>query len=233
MAARLRFLKRIGPDPEVVENIEVARTVVRVQAGERAAFVELYERYFERIANYAQVTLRDPHEAEDVAQEVFIRAFEAVPRYELRGTPFGVWLFRIARNQAINRLAKLGRDELEEPNHVDQRVEIREAAAGADIGVLNRLSDQEMMLFIERMPLAQRQVVMLRYMFDMSIAEVAHVMGRSPNAVRQLQSRAFGFLRKRFSAIGREPRQYAPRSPVRRIPRNAWVVRTRKFALRP
>ena len=60
----------------------------------------------ERVYRYLLARMREPTDAEDVTAEVFIRAMRALPSYKSRGIPFIAWLFRIARNQAINHLKK-------------------------------------------------------------------------------------------------------------------------------
>src|SRR5687767_3049379 len=96
------------------DDADSARLVVAVQAGDRDAFGKLYLRYFDGIYGYLRTALRDPHEAEDAAQDVFMQALRAIPRYELRGQPPRRWLFRIARNQAIDR-ARRRRSTPEDP----------------------------------------------------------------------------------------------------------------------
>ncbi|MDX6663650.1 MAG: hypothetical protein QOG09_1752, partial [Solirubrobacterales bacterium] len=85
----LVFCERIEVAAEAREDLLTARLVTRIQAGATSAFSELYETYFDRVYAYLRVALRDHHEAEDAAQQVFMQAMEALPRYQLRrGTPF-------------------------------------------------------------------------------------------------------------------------------------------------
>jgi RNA polymerase sigma-70 factor (ECF subfamily) len=183
---RFVFAERIEPAAEHREDASTARLVTRLQAGESELFAELYERYFVRVYSYLRVALHDRHEAEDAAQQVFLQVMEALPRYELREVPFRAWLFRIVRNHTINQLEKSGR-ELESET--------------IEPAVLDWLSDADLMILVGRLPLAQRQVILLRYMMDLSWTQVAEVLGRSPDAVRQLQTRALAQLRSRLAAV--------------------------------
>src|SRR5574341_2587983 len=70
--------------------------------GDRQSFGELYERYALRVFRHAQCLPGDPGLAEDVTAQVFLKALEAIPRYEARGVPFVAWLLRIAGNLVIN-----------------------------------------------------------------------------------------------------------------------------------
>jgi RNA polymerase sigma-70 factor, ECF subfamily len=180
--------------PVEVEDAESARLVVRVQAGDRDAFGKLYLRHFDGIYGYLRTALRDPHEAEDATQDVFMQALRAIPRYELRGQPPRRWLFRIARNQAIDR-ARRRRTAPEDPAIIESRLD---ADPGDPFdGVL---SDAALVAHIERLPDAQREVLFLRYAAGFDANEIAAMTKRSPAAVRQLQHRAIGELRRRLPA---------------------------------
>jgi RNA polymerase sigma-70 factor (ECF subfamily) len=196
------------------EDLDTARLVTRLQAGEDEAFEHLYLRYFDRVYAYLRVSLRDAHEAEDAAQQVFLKLYEALPRYERRHQPFRAWMFTIARNEAVDRLRKRGAVDVEDPAALSRR---RDSAANHEaLGPLRWMSDDEMLLLIERLSPLQRQVLLLRYMMDLSCTEVAEVLGRSPESVRQLQHRALEFLRGRLQSLGRQPARRFARHPMRR-----------------
>ena len=141
-------------------------------------------------------------------------------------TPASTALFVIARNQAIDELRKRSRVELSDD--VD-RLRRQEITPDPDLSALTWVSDQELVMLIERLPLAQRQVLMLRYMLDLSHAEVAEVLGRSNEDVRNLQSRGLAFIRTRLTALGRAPSRQKAR--LVRYPKKARVLRSRRFAL--
>jgi RNA polymerase sigma-70 factor, ECF subfamily len=193
-ALDLRFVE-VEPLPQVaLDDAESGRLVVRVQAGDREAFGELYLRYFDGIYGYLRTALRDPHEAEDATQDVFMQALRALPRYELRGQPPRRWLFRIARNQAIDRVRRR-RTTPEDPTILESRLD-----ADPDDAFENVLSDAALIAHIERLPEAQREVLFLRYAAGFEATEIAAMTKRSPAAVRQLQHRAIAELRRRLPA---------------------------------
>jgi RNA polymerase sigma-70 factor (ECF subfamily) len=184
-------------------------------------------RYFSRVYAYLRVALRSREEAEDVAQQVFTRAFEALPKYEHRG-PFRGWLFAIARNQAISHLRAAQRLEPLDPDDLNRRRDQR--AESGPLPALEWISDPDLLLFIERLPLAQRQVLVLRYMLDLNHAEIATVLGRSPEDVRKLQSRAQRFLRDRLDALAQRAEvECRPRMVAR--PAHHYILRRRRYAL--
>jgi len=113
LAPSLRFVQRVERSPECLVDIEAGRLVVRIHSGEPGAFQQLYNLYFDSVFAYLRLLLRNVHDAEDVTQDVFVRAYQALPSYTLRSQPFRAWLFTVARNAGMSHLRKLGRIELE------------------------------------------------------------------------------------------------------------------------
>ena len=77
--------------------------VDRAREGDADAFGLLHDRFQPEILRYLTHQIRNPETAEDLAQQVFLKAWQAIPRYEQRGTPFKAWLYRMARNQVIDQ----------------------------------------------------------------------------------------------------------------------------------
>jgi RNA polymerase sigma-70 factor (ECF subfamily) len=229
-ASQLLFLERLEPDGLAAEDEDSARLVTRFQSGDQRAFALLYDRYFARVYSYMRLLLEDPHGAEDATQQVFLQALDALPRYERRGSPFRAWLFIVARNQAISQRRALRRVTVEEPAALERRLEGNgEEAEGLD--ALGWVSDRELLMLVERLPHAQRQVLVMRYMLDLSTREIAATLNRSATDVRKLNERALGFLRQRLTALGRVPSSSA-REPWRRRPTQLRTIRARRWALR-
>ncbi|MDX6652348.1 MAG: polymerase sigma-70 factor, subfamily [Solirubrobacterales bacterium] len=226
---RVSFVERVEADGEHLEDLDTARVVIAFQAGDSDAFSCLYTRYFERVYGYLRVVLRDIHEAEDAAQQVFMQTFEALPRYERRGQPFRAWLFTIVRNRGISRAEKLGRLDVTDPEQIDRWRDGEAENGDGDLRALDWISDQDLLIFIERLPLAQRQILAMRYLMGLTASEIAEAVGRTPGDVRKLQSRAIGFLRERLTAVGRPVRRRD--RAVQRCRKQAPVLRMRRFAL--
>jgi RNA polymerase sigma-70 factor (ECF subfamily) len=227
----LAFVERVSASEEQLEDVDTGRLVTRIQAGDSDLFAELYRRYFDRVYGYLLVMLTDQREAEDAAQHVFVSALENLSAYELRGQPFRAWLFTIARNRAIDQLRGRNRIEPVDPHEMrERRSNETSQTNGDDPGALDWVTDQDLVLFIERLPLAQRQVLMLRYGGDLSVAQIAGILGRSEADVRMLQSRAHRFLRERLGAVRRRSRERGS-VRMRRWPREATVLRSRRWAL--
>ena len=224
---RVTFAERIDQSIEHLEDLDTARLVISFQSGDRSAFESLYARYFDRVYGYLRVTFSERHEAEDAAQQVFVQVFEHLARYERRSQPFRAWLFTIVRNVALMRLRKESRVDVVDPVELGRQ---RDEEA-PDLHALAWISDSDLMIFVERLPVAQRQVLMLRFMLGLRAAEIAEILGRTPNDVSQMQSRALRFLRDRLTAIGRSGTS-RERSRLQRRKLQAPVLRARRFALR-
>ena len=230
-AEQLVFVERLEPAVEPARDVDSKRLVVRYQGGDEAAFGELYLRYFNPVYTYARVALSDHHEAEDVTQQVFIRALSALARYELRpGIPFRGWLFSIARNVVVTAITKRSGVVIDTPDQLETLREGEDDREPSVTEALGWLTDSEVAMFVERLPLAQRQVLTLRFMLDLTSEEVAQVLGRSHTSVRKLQSRALETLARRLAAVGRTSARPGP-VPVRRRLQPIPVVVRRKFAL--
>jgi RNA polymerase sigma-70 factor (ECF subfamily) len=224
----LIFFERQPFGPDVMEDAETARLVLRFQAGEREVFSELYLRYFDRVYLYLCIALHDDREAEDATQDVFMRVLGALDRYERRGRPFRAWLFTIVRNLALDRLRRRNRVELLDP------IELRDVAdvgSGEDISALDWIADRELGALIERLPASQRQVVVLRYMLDLGIQEIAQVMDLEPGHVGVLHHRAMKFLRERLGPRRLRDESGCDRAPMLRRRRWSPVTTSRRLAL--
>ena len=226
---RVTFVERVPPPVKHLENVESERLAIRYQGGDRSAMSELYTRYFDEVFGYARVALRDAHEAEDVTQQVFANAFQGLQRYEIRaGAPFRSWLFGIARNAVIDAMRARQRFSVLDPVALD---EIRDGGDDSEVtSKLSWLSDGDLFVFVERLPEAQRQAVVLRYLLDMGTDEIAHALGKTPKAVRHLQDRGLRTLESRLVATGRRPARRV-RMPMLIRLRPAPVMAARRFAL--
>jgi RNA polymerase sigma-70 factor (ECF subfamily) len=226
---RLAFVERLEPSTQQLEDRDTARLVARFQSGEPDVFSTLYSRYFDRVYSYLKVALRDGYDAEDGTQQVFIRVLEALPRYERTGAPFRAWLFRIVRNHAVDELRKRHRIDVVEPDEMTS-LSVMNRQGQPDLAGLDWVSDRELLMFVERLPVPQQQVLMLRFMLDLRVSEVAEILGRTPNNVSALQHRALEYLRERLEVVRQGSRQRT-RQPASRFTPAARVLRRRRYAL--
>jgi RNA polymerase sigma-70 factor (ECF subfamily) len=166
------------------------RPLIEAAQADPARFVELYDRYVDRV--YAFVSRRTANRAtaEDITSEVFQQALAELGRFEWRGIPFVAWLYRIASNALTDSWRRDARESHALPDEVPER----------DVQDVER----RVALFelVGRLPDAQRTVIEMRFVEDKSIRDIAAALGRSEGAVKQLQLRALQRLRKEMDRHG-------------------------------
>jgi len=168
------------------------RRLIEAAQKNPARFAELYENNFERVYAYVVRRVGDRAETEDLTSEVFHHALANLQRFEWRGIPFAAWLFRIAANLISDRWQRKSRESL-----VDEPEQIESAQAAA---VELEEVERKAILFrlVETLPAEQQRVVLLRFVEQKSIKEVAREIRKTEGAVKQLQFRAISALRARM-----------------------------------
>lgn len=205
-AHRLRFLRLVEPDAPDVADRDSLRLVARFQHGDPDAFDALYRRHYDSVYAYLKMSLRDAHQAEDVAQQVFLRALRALPRYRFHpGVPFWSWLREIAANEARRALRGRGVPvETQDPVELERTRSPEESWRG----------ERALVELGEQLPARQQHVFILRYGIGLSIAETANVMSVSEDAVKSLSKRALARVREEVRPA--EPSATEP--PAQRLP---------------
>ncbi len=165
--------------------------VRRAQQQDQEALSEIFEAYFDRLYRYVAFRINNRTEAEDVTQQVFVKVLQALPRYRWRGMPFAAWIFRIARNSIIDYHRKR-RKTRELP---------LETALSQDGDDPAQIAEQNLVLeevnqALSRLRESQQEVLRLRFAGELSVAEVARVMGKSEGAVKALQHSSLSALRR-------------------------------------
>jgi RNA polymerase sigma-70 factor (ECF subfamily) len=170
---------------------EERRLVQRAIDRDQSAFAELYDRHVVRVYRHIYYLVGDTREAEDITAQTFLKAWEAIDRYKERGAPIVAWLLRIAHNLTVSFLrSKRDHSALDE-GFVDQK------RSGNPEEVLEQTSDEKSVRdAVMRLRDEQRQVIMLRFVEELDYREVAAMIGKSVPAVRVIQHRALGNLRK-------------------------------------
>jgi RNA polymerase sigma-70 factor (ECF subfamily) len=167
--------------------------ITSAAAGDTSAFGELYERYAPRVSRHAYFLTGDPVLAEDITAQVFLKAFEAIPRYQERGLPFTAWLLRITCNLVINhkKSSKNGNHaQLPETLEADGREHSPETSCES------KLDGERVWREVKKLPNDQRQVIVMRFIDDLGYPDIADYLGKSVGAVRVIQFRALANLRK-------------------------------------
>jgi RNA polymerase sigma-70 factor (ECF subfamily) len=175
--------------PEPPEAVLIARA----RAGDREAFGVLVTRH-ERLAfRTAYVLCGDSAEAQDATQEGFLKAYVALPRFR-PGAPFRPWLLRIVGNEARNRARSAGRRAQLVTRIAGQDGAAR-SAAGADVAVLAGVRRAALATALSRLAPDHREILVLRYLLDLSEQDCAAVLDCRPGTVKSRHARALARLR--------------------------------------
>ncbi len=195
-------VSRMPHEPSAMTDEEIVR---RVLAGDRERFTDLVERYQGRLVNYLDRLVRDLEEAHDLAQEVFIRVYQALDRFDPQYR-FSTWLFRVAQNAAIDvirkrrfRLVPLSRPDADggEGTH-----ELELPAGGPS--ALDRLEgaerDVRVREAIGELPWEYRELIVLRHYGELAYDEIAKLKGMPLGTVKNKLFRARQMLKGKLGA---------------------------------
>jgi RNA polymerase sigma-70 factor (ECF subfamily) len=192
-----------------VAHLDHDRPLVEAAQDDPLKFDALYRRYLAQVYSYAYYELGDHHEAEDATERTFLAALTNLGRFEERARPtdgegastFRVWLFQIARNTIANqRRGRRRRPEapleaaalVADPLDLEAGVAVRDEATAAWNAV-------------GRLPADRRRALVLRFVEEMSTAEIAGILGRSEGAVRVLIHRALRTVARDLTSVVRTP----------------------------
>ena len=168
--------------------------VWRARAGDEAAFTQLVEAYQTPIYNLCYRMLGEAGEAEDAAQETFLRAYAQLGSYDA-GRSFKTWLFSIANHHCIDRLRKrrltwLSIDDDNLPPHPA----LQEQEPGPEESLVRRQQTQMLQGLLAKLPPEDRSVIVMRYWYDLSYEEIAEATRTTVSAVKSRLHRARGIM---------------------------------------
>jgi RNA polymerase sigma-70 factor (ECF subfamily) len=181
-------------DSDTRAQTEDELLAVRCQLGERSAFDELIERWHEPLSKYLRRLAGDDEAAKEVAQEAWLRVLRGIGRLR-DGSKLRPWLFGIARRALMDRL----REQYATPTPSD--VEMADIPAGGEAGGLEE-ELQAMEHHLGRLPLVEREVLTLFYLRELSLVDVAEVIGVPPGTVKSRLHRARHMLRREMDVEG-------------------------------
>jgi len=165
--------------------------VARAKEGEAEAFGLLYDFYMPRIYRFILFKVGRREEAEDLTHQTFLKAWENIERYESRGYPFSSWLYRIARNNVIDEhrrfVPKLSIEDI--PQDLLVKDELQEAQVDA------KMELDALLVAIGKLKEIEQEVLVMRFVDDLTHLEVAKTIGKSEGATKVIQHRALKNLK--------------------------------------
>ena len=166
------------------------KLIIDAISGEASAFGLLYDKYQPQIYRFIYLKVSHREEAEDLTHQVFFKAWQNIGNYQIKGLPFSSWLYRIARNDVIDhyrtRKPNLNIEIIDEPavkDPTEQKIDDNIKLESVRKAVLQLNHEQQ-------------DVILMRFVEELSFGEIAKIMDKSNGAVRILQHRAIRNLKK-------------------------------------
>lgn len=170
---------------------EIKQLLIRAKSGDAEAFGLVYNEYLTPIYRYIYLRVRDKELANDLTQDVFIKVFNSLESFTIRSTSPLAYFYTVARNILVDNYRKkksviLGEEELE-MRMIDEDDPEKQAIVKDTINTLSQA--------LENISSNEAEALTLKFIEDYSNKEIAEIMGKSEEAVRQLQSRGMKALR--------------------------------------
>lgn len=181
------MLQRSKPEHDSDEEERLVRCAIE---GDADAFGVLYTRHLDAIYRYVYFRVGSVSEAEDLTEEVFTRAWEAMPRYRLMQYPFKSWLYRIAHNLVADYHRKRKPLPLPDPDLYSGEA----TSPGTEKRVEHEQDVAALATAVQRLNGVEQEVIILRFVEGLSHREVAKIIGKSEGASRTIQHRALARL---------------------------------------
>lgn len=180
----------------------VKKKIIQVKNGDQAAFGDVVRYFEQRIYQHCFRMLRNGHDAEEVAQEAFIRAYVNIHRYN-ENRKFTTWLYRIATNLAIDRMRKRKPDyyldaEIKGANGLNMYSNLAFDEALPEEKVVQLEQSEYIHREIVALPSKYRFVIMLRYLEEFSVKEISQILDIPVGTVKTRLHRGRESLRKRM-----------------------------------
>lgn len=175
-------------------GVQFETVLAAAQSGAPWACTTLWREYSPSVAGFARG--RGAREADDLTSEVFLTVFEQLSTFSGSESEFRSFIFSIAYRRLVDELRQRGRrgESISWVRELDVR-----GAPSAEDAATERLSENSVLSILDSLPVDQRNVMVLRIVSDLTIEQIAEVLGKKPGAVKALQRRALEALRKKVS----------------------------------
>jgi RNA polymerase sigma-70 factor (ECF subfamily) len=168
-----------------VQTEDEAILIQKATNGHADSFGQLYEIHLTAIYQYIAYRVSSVHDAEDLTETVFLKAWQALESYETQKVPFVAWLYRIAHNTVIDfyRTSKESQGLETVQNKMDERLSVEQLTVKND-------ESRQLTEAMRKLSDLHQHVIVLRFLKGLPHSEVAEILGRKVEAVRVLQHRA-------------------------------------------
>jgi RNA polymerase sigma-70 factor, ECF subfamily len=166
-----------------------AELAERASMHDQEAFAELYNAYVEKIYKYIYYKVGNAPDAEDLCEQVFLKAWEAIGRYKWFGYPFSSWLYKLAHNLVVDHY-RTRRDQLQ----LNDAIFTPDEHAETEQILYSAVEATEIRKAMAQLTPEQRQVIGLKFLEGYKNAEIAEMLRKKEGAIRALQYRALRSL---------------------------------------
>ncbi len=167
-----------------------AQLIQKATSGDSSAFGKLYDMYVDRVYRHVYYRVGNVADAEDLTQQVFIKAWQAIGRYRKAASPFIAWLITISHNLVVD-FYRTRKDK----TYLDAEVVADDLASSPERIAETRFDQQHLRRAIQQLHGEQQQVVLLRFIEGFGYEEIASLMGKREGTIRVIQHRALAKLR--------------------------------------
>lgn len=167
-----------------------AELAQRASQHDPAAFAQLYNAYVDKIYKYIYYKVGNTPDAEDLCEQVFLKAWEAIGRYTWCGYPFSSWLYKLAHNLVVDHYRT--KREILPLNDILSTAD--EPIVDPEIALNLSLAAEELSDAMAQLTQEQRQVIALKFIEGYDVAEIAQMLNKKEGAIRALQYRALRSL---------------------------------------
>ena len=176
-------------------NLEVESLVAQAAGGDTEAFGRIYDIYADRIYRHIYYRTSNIEDARDLTQEVFVKAWQALPKYKRTKTPFLGWLFTISHNRVIDyyRTKK-------DYSYLKDEIVMEDSKRSPEKLVEDQFTQQEVRRAILQLPEDQQQVILMSFIEGFEYSEIASALNKSEGNIRVIVHRA---LKKMREILGR------------------------------
>ncbi len=164
--------------------------VAKARSGDEAAFEQLYEEYFSPIYRYILIRVGDSEETDDLTQQVFIKFYRNLHNWQDKGYQPSAYIFSIARSVIVDFYRSKGRKATKIQNSEEVLLLLEDKSQNPQDDVINSEEIKQLYRNLKKLPNNYQEALILRYMENLSSAEIAMIIGKSDVATRKLLSRA-------------------------------------------
>jgi len=181
---------------EAADEVEVIRLAGQAAGGDTGAFGELYGLYLDRIYRYVFYQVRNRMLAEDLTEEIFMKAWQSIRSFKGKGRRFSAWLYRIAHNHVIDNFRSqrtnlsVELDSIAETMAADGDCPEEEAE--------KRFAQEQVLRLISALPPQQKHIIILKFIEGLDNIEIEEITGQSQGAIRMAQMRSLAALRQKL-----------------------------------